>query len=336
MEYITGSAGTIKTLFNGLAKYGVKLKTIEDLTGVKPETMVNSDIRIPIKHILRLAQKAGELTGVPSIGLKLGSDPSMVYPSGIGWGIMANSPTILEGITQFARFTHIITEFLSIELHQGDYQTSIIFKVDPRTFYTPFSMEVIFSRFLTTIQQILGKPVKPDSARFEHPKPDYVEEYYQLFGENVFFEQPESALVFPTPLLNQKISYRNEYLESFLTQHAETLMEQLASQKSFGIQVRQVIVNQLYTGQVDVEMVSQSLQISRSTLFRKLREENLTFKEILKETRRELAKDYLKDNNFSIAEIAFLLGFSDPSAFNRAFKKWERTSPIQFRKKEIL
>lgn len=332
MDHITGSAGTIKTLFNGLINYGVNPKTIEDLTGVNADSIINSDVRIPIRNILGLAQNAGELTGEPSIGLKLGTDPTVIYPSGIGWGIMANSRTIREGITQFARFTHIIAEFLKIELQPEDHEYSIIFKVEPESFYTPFSMEIIFSRFLTTIQQILGKQIKPQSAYFKHAKPGYVEEYHRLFGQNVLFDQPECSLTLSTDLLDYEISYRNEYLETFLTQHAEKLMEKLTDEKSFGLKVKRVIVSHLYSGQVDIEMVSRSLQVSRSTLFRKLKEENLTFKEILKETRRELARDYLKDREITIAEIAFLLGFSDPSAFNRAFKSWEKISPIRFRK----
>lgn len=330
-HHITGSAGAVKTLFDGLRKFGLPTEAAEALTGLTYDNLMEPDRRIPIKNVIQLAQNVREITGVPSIGLKLGTDDDVIYPSGIGWSIMSNSRTLGEGIRQFCRFTAIISEFLKVETKEERDRVSIIFRIDPPEFYTSFSMEIILSRFLKTLQAILNTRTKPSRAGFQHAKPEYVAAYHEWFGNDIMFDQPECSVQFPLNIMNHEISNRDAYLETFLTRHAEKLLGELDQSGSTQHKVKRVIIKQLYSGQVDVELVSESLRMSRTTLFRKLKEEGWTFKELLRSTRHELAKDYLQQKDLSISEIGFLLGFSDPSSFNRAFRHWEGVSPQQHR-----
>lgn len=334
MDSITGSAGTVKTLFEGLKRYGVSPRKIKDITGIKIEDLVDSDLRIPISKVLVLAKDIGELTGIPSIGLKLGTDPAVIYPSGIAWGIMSNSERLEEGIKHFSRYIRIISEFLSIEFKVEANQAIVEFQVDPIDYYTVFSMEILLSRFITTIRQLLDKKITPFETGFLHDFPDYIDEYKLVFGDKVLFNQKTCFISLPKDLISLKITHRDSYLETFLTKHAEELLSELNTPASFMRQVKNVIIKQLYNGKVDVEYVSQKLNMSRSTLFRKLKEEGLTFKDILRDTRRELSRHYLMQDNLTISEIAFLLGFNDPSSFNKAFKKWEKKSPLQYRQQK--
>lgn len=318
-------------LFDGLEKYGVSAQKIEAITGIKDKDLIDSDLRIPVNKILVLAQNIRDLTGIPSIGLKLGTDPAVIYPSGIGWGIMSNSETLQVGIHHFSRYIHIISEFLSIDIKTESSRCIIEFKVDPLDYYTEFSTEIVLSRFITTIRRILNNEIMPLEIGFLHPAPDYVDEYTRVFGINVKFDQKVCYISLPSKVIYSKITHRDSYLESFLTNHAEKLLLELKTSSSIKKQVKNVIVKKLYQGLVDVEFVSDKLNMSRSTLFRRLKEEGLTFKDLLRDTRRELSKHYLKQENLTISEIAFLLGFTDPSSFNRAFKKWEQKSPLQYR-----
>jgi AraC-like DNA-binding protein len=88
-----------------------------------------------------------------------------------------------------------------------------------------------------------------------------------------------------------------------------------------------MIVEQLASGGVSAEKVAQALHVSTRTLHRQLQGEGTTFKGLLEETRRKLAATYLRDEDISVTEIAFMLGFSEPSAFTRAYRRWTGESP---------
>ncbi|OEY67888.1 transcriptional regulator [Marinobacter sp. X15-166B] len=100
---------------------------------------------------------------------------------------------------------------------------------------------------------------------------------------------------------------------------------------SLSVQVRPLIARQLAKGGVRVEKIAAELNMSRHTLYRRLKAENVTFAGLLEEVRREQALTYLRDCNRSLAEVAELLGFSELSAFSRAFKRWMGKSPAEFR-----
>ncbi|MFW5825124.1 MAG: helix-turn-helix transcriptional regulator [Marinobacter sp.] len=100
---------------------------------------------------------------------------------------------------------------------------------------------------------------------------------------------------------------------------------------TFSRQVRPLIARQLARGKVKVESVAAELNMSRHTLYKKLKEENLTFAGLLEDVRREQALKYLHDRNRTLSEVAELLGFSELSAFSRAFKRWMGKSPAEFR-----
>lgn len=100
---------------------------------------------------------------------------------------------------------------------------------------------------------------------------------------------------------------------------------------SFSRQVRPLIARQLARGRIKMESIAAELNMSRYTLYKKLKAENLTFADLLEDVRREQALNYLRDRNRPLTEVAELLGFSELSAFSRAFKRWMGKSPAEFR-----
>ncbi|MDX1755460.1 MAG: helix-turn-helix transcriptional regulator [Marinobacter sp.] len=109
------------------------------------------------------------------------------------------------------------------------------------------------------------------------------------------------------------------------------IQQRLATSLSLGLRVRPLILAELERGRVRVEAIAAQLHMSRHTLYKRLKAENLTFAGILEEVRREQALVYLQDSRRPMAEIADRLGFSELSAFSRAFKRWMGCSPAEFR-----
>ena len=106
-----------------------------------------------------------------------------------------------------------------------------------------------------------------------------------------------------------------------------TLLKELENADSLKGQIERLLIQVLHTGEASIDTIADKLALSRQTIFRKLKAEDTTFQQLLDELRHKLALDYLSKSKASVHEIAYLLGFSDPTAFSRAFKRWTGYSP---------
>jgi len=167
----------------------------------------------------------------------------------------------------------------------------------------------------------------PSEIRFTHGEPSYREEYDRIFGIPLVFGSSMNAILFGEELLSVRLPQQNQYVSSLLTERAEGLLEKLEDSKSMRGRVESLLIPILHTGEADMETIARKLSLSRQTLFRKLKAEGVTFEQVLDQLRHKLAREYLNGKNISVNETSYLLGFSDPAAFSRAFKRWTGSSP---------
>jgi AraC-like DNA-binding protein len=123
----------------------------------------------------------------------------------------------------------------------------------------------------------------------------------------------------------------NRYVFAVLSERAEALLKNLEVKKSTRGRVESILMRTLHTGEASMDTVGQKLGQSRQTLYRQLKAEGVTFEQVLDELRHELALHFLGGKKVSVNETAYLLGFSDPAAFSRAFKRWTGSSPRAMR-----
>jgi AraC-like DNA-binding protein len=128
-----------------------------------------------------------------------------------------------------------------------------------------------------------------------------------------------------------KLPRTNRYVFGVLSERAEALLKRLENSKSTRGRVESLLMPLLHTGDVSIEIIAEKLGLSRQTLFRKLKAEGVTFEQVLDELRRKLALHYLGGKKVSVNQTAYLVGFSEPSAFSRAFKRWTGFSPRMLR-----
>ena len=112
-----------------------------------------------------------------------------------------------------------------------------------------------------------------------------------------------------------------------MSARADELLKSLERSKTTRGRVENLLVPVLHTGEATVEMIASKLGLSRQTLFRKLKAEGVTFEQVLDELRHQMALYYLNGKKASVNQTAYLLGFSEPAAFSRAFKRWTGSSP---------
>ena len=170
----------------------------------------------------------------------------------------------------------------------------------------------------------------PTEIHFEHPAPKSIKEHERIFGSNVFFDQDENRIYFDSSLLE----HPSLHAEPELLQ----LHEKLASERVAKLE-RQDIVSRVYkvlgevleTGQVSLDDVASRLDIKARTLRTRLSDADTNFNQVLADYRCNLAKRLLARTNESIDEIVYLTGFSEPSTFYRAFKRWTAQTPVEYR-----
>ncbi len=174
-----------------------------------------------------------------------------------------------------------------------------------------------------------GHSHPPFEVRFKHSPTTYLNVYEKVFRCPVKFNQDENALIVLTELLSTKISSSNLYLQTILSSHADYLLKDLKSCQSISENVKKLIFMNLSSGKVDVDSIAGQMKMHPKTLYRKLKLEETSFQSILELTRKKLSITYLQQG-VSATEITFLLGFSEPSGFQHAFKRWYGKSPKNY------
>jgi AraC-like DNA-binding protein len=161
--------------------------------------------------------------------------------------------------------------------------------------------------------------------------PEYAAEYERIFGAPVVFESAWNAMQIDPRFLLLKQPPVNRYVFAVLTERADALLESFNESRTTAGRVKGVLMKMLHTGEASMDAVAGKLGQSRQTLYRNLKDEGVTYEQVLDDLRRKLALDFLAAKKVSVNETAYLVGFSDPASFSRAFKRWTGKSPSEVR-----
>ncbi len=200
-------------------------------------------------------------------------------------------------------------------------------------FTTPCRQEAEFTIASISViaEQIVEKGLKPVAVEFMHAKPNEIREHVRIFGLEPKFSRVANALVFHRAMMDRPLITADTVLSRIVERHAETLLGALPPD-TIAEQVRRVLVKALPEGQIAISKVARILGTSERTLQRRLVSEGTTFAGVLDTLRHDLALGYLAGGRMTLAEIAYLLGYSEPSPFHRAFKRWTRNTLLEVRK----
>jgi AraC-like DNA-binding protein len=179
-----------------------------------------------------------------------------------------------------------------------------------------------------------GKQWTPLEIHFEHPRPLEIREHETLFGAPVFFAQPTNSIVFRQRDLDAPMPEPDSYLFSLLEPFMRGRQRRACSDDLVGV-VRQKIELHFNTGDPSIKKIAAELGMSSWTLHRRLRDLNVSFHDLVRGARRELALRYVAEPHIALTEVAFLLGYSELSAFSRAFRQWTGMSPVRYRRHRL-
>ncbi len=176
-------------------------------------------------------------------------------------------------------------------------------------------------------------PLEPVRVDLTYPKPKNIAVLESMLGKNIHFNQRVSALHYPLKVLDYKMApVSTRFYAGVAEEFSRRFSDAGSVQDPFFLALYSAIRRKLPQGECSIEQVAKELHTSRRTLQRRLSERDTNFLQILQSIKYELAKHYLEDGSLSVIEIAFLLGYADPSTFSAAFKSWHGSTPTEYRK----
>lgn len=332
----TVSAGFARGLLELAASKGASRQALNERSQIDPRDLADQDSRIPFAKYVALMRAAKELCGDPALPLHYG-EVNIAQVSIVGL-IGQASETMLEAFAQLNRYVRLVVDVDvgTPDRFQLKHERGGLWLVDTRENPNDFPelTESAFSQLVSAPRK-LGVPQFVKEVHVTHAAPAHRAEYERIFQAPVVFASDRNAMLLDDALLTRRVALLPRYVFGVLTEHADALLESLENAKSTRGRVEGLLMPILHTGDASMDKVAGKLGVSRQTLLRKLKAEGVTFEKVADELRHKLALHYLGGKKVSVNETAYLVGFSDPAAFSRAFKRWTGASPRTMRASKI-
>jgi len=320
----------VPILLECLKDHGITRTEIIQKCDFDPSDIDPSDFEISLTSLIKLWEFAEQVTKDPSIGINLRRQYGSGFFHFVNY-IGLNSQNLFETLQNYNRYGKLFCSAFNYDLNTEGDNFKLSFSISSSLHQNHWIPEYHLSLpvYLVSMLDINGP--KPVEVRFKHRCPTSIEAYQTFFQAPVLFEQEENASVFTKESLDFKTNKSNPHLLKILKQQAEAALVQLAGSDDLNRKVEDIIIKNLPTGQLDIEMAADYLHMHRTTLHRKLKENGTSFNLLLTHIRQNLAKYYLRQN-MNIEQIAYLLGYSNRSGFQYAFKSWFKYTPGEFRR----
>lgn len=288
--------------------------------------------RVPGTAFNRALDVAIDLTGDAFLGLHIGE---RVRPAHFGvLGYLLMSCTSPRQAMELHQRWH--QRFMGGAIAEYVYEPDHIWLLwhdpqAPRSITRP-SVESSLASTLTFCRWLLGANASPLAMRFPHAAPDDMSEYERVFRCAMTFDAPCSGMCLVASVLQTELPQGDPEMHALMQATTQRLAAELDLSQGEPIgRLRREIMARLPEAVPNLDGTARSLNMSGHTLKRRLAEQGTNFRQQLDDVRRSLALGYLKDPQLSLTDIAYLLHFSEPSAFQRAFKRWTGQTPRSYR-----
>ncbi len=304
---------------------------------------VSGEQHVSFEQWWSLLQTVQDQIAIPALGLKIGECVKVEHLGCLGY-LLKTSRDLEQALQSFERFQRLLYDGnradLVFESNNSERTVGKLIWQADFGHSSQLSDELLLSGLIALTQHILSPEqraahaLQPIEVFFTNAAPGKLVAHYEdYFQCPVHFGQPNLAITFPAKLFSLPLLSSDQHLHALISSQAESLLKQAPNaetQHPFLMQLRATLVRALQAGEPTADYVASHLHMSNRSLHRKLSESHLIFRDVLKETRMLLAKKYLHEARLTLPEVAFMLGYSEQSAFNRAFKQWFGQSPRQF------
>jgi AraC-like DNA-binding protein len=329
------STRMIRILLKKAAATGINTQGIIETAGLTSEILDDPDARIPLGCLATIWKELTSETKDPDFGLHVGASMHD-YPGGnLLFSVMMNCPTVGDALDKFCRYHNLMVDAIQPKMEvEGMFIRLSWVTPGPPLSTSRHISEMLLSVFNAMLNHLIEHPFHPAEVRFMHACPQDIREHQRIFQAPLFFEQPRDELVIEKHHLEKPLFLASPQLLETLERHARKLIHKIYLPNSVADKVVGLLGKRMQGEKPLVESIARELGMSVRGLQDKLSREGTTFQKLLDYSRKETALQYLKNPDMTLCDIAFMLGFSEQSVFNHAFKRWTGKTPKQYLQKE--
>lgn len=324
-------ASTTLLLWKALEDIGIDNEALFVKVGLNPENLMDANSRYPYANVRQLWEQSILLSKDPCLGLRMAKywHPSDFHALGYAWLV---SETLKEALLRASRYFRIVStdpEELRLEENSDGYRF-VIDNSNVKQRAMDEEYDVIVTLIVDMCRISSRSDIDPLRIELQRPRPACAKDFEEYFRCSVVFSAEQNVIYFPKNEIEKPLPTANPEIliasDKIITDYLARLNRQ-----DIVVQVKSKLIDQLSSGNATQKTIAGLLHMSVRSLQRRLRLEGTTFKNLLEQTRKELAEEYIMSSTFSINEITFMLGFSEPANFTRAFKRWTGLPPSEYR-----
>jgi len=323
-------SANLRGMFCALERLGYDIDSLLAPFGLTRAELDDPDGRLPARTCAEIFAAIQRERRVKNLALRIavetpiGAHPLLDY-------LVCSSQSVGEGLKQLARYLGLVNPAVHLVFREEEDPIRVLVEglVDP------FTVELTVSLSVLRLSRECEDPLQVARICFRH-EPDDASAFGSMLGCEVETKSSWSGFALTREAWPLPLRRRDPLLRNWLERKAEQIMALQAgqdlAQNGVAMEVRRLLAVPASASATSIEAAARRLAMSPRTLQRRLSEEGTSFDSLREEVRKQIAETFLADRTLSVGEVAFLLGFSEPGAFHRAFKRWHNTTPDAFRK----
>lgn len=314
----------------------VNARSLLRSVGLEPDALLDvSDMVAADAYYDLLERIAAEMDDGHELPLRVGPlmRPDDYGALGLAW---KSAPSIRHSLERVERYCRLWTGNLTYEIREREGGADfLLHRFGERRLGMRLSNEATIASAASLIRQTSSASFRPRAVFLKHGAPACTSAHERYFGCPVHFGSDEDALSISSEALERPNHLADDGISRFLLSHLDAEIEALGEEDSLETLVRRAVSQSLSEGLPRMAVVARRLAMSERTLQRRLAAKSLSYKAIVEATQHQLATNLMRQSKYTLSEVAFLTGFSEQSAFNRAFKRWVGETPTSFRKSRL-
>lgn len=311
---------------------GIDAAEMLSLVDIDVDCPWNPKQMIPAERYYDLLERIADQIDVTDLPVRTGASMRLDEYGALGLAFKA-ATTLGASYARVERYAHLWTSVAEYELRSTTGGTLfILHRAGERRLGMRLSNEATLASAVSIARQVCPEPLAPVEVLVQHPAPRSITAHEEWFGCPMRFGAELDAILYAEETLARQNILGDEGISKYLTPHLDAELSEITREPALVAQAKASIAQALSEGAPKMAEIARGLGLSARSFHRRLSEHGMNFQGLTEDTRRDLAEGLLREESHSLAEIAFLTGFSEQSAFTRAFKRWVGTTPATYRK----
>lgn len=324
----------LTTVSGLLREFGVEPGSLLKQFGLSEAAFAQPDRTVPFELVGRFINACVHATGCPHFGLLVGQRGNASTLGATGF-LMKNAPDVGTALEEAIRNIDLYDRGATVSLDVTDGRAMLVYAIDqPGIAGAAQVCDGSLAIIWNIMRGLCGTEWLPVEVRFSHDRPADPAPFRRFFRAPLRFNALHNAMVFHASWLNRQIDHSDPAMHRHFLQHIEAMRRY--TRQDFGEKAYQALLLLIGTQPCSLEDLASHFSIHPRTLNRRLQEAGTSFRALYNEARHQTACQLLRDTRASIESVATLLGYSDATAFNRAFSQWEGVPPGKWRRQMRL